>query len=79
MTGPEEEGREAARKYIGFDRCPYSYGNSGATNMDEYAAMDINAKRDQWYQGWRDEQAALGLDSRFQPLKTPNGPSSGAA
>lgn len=40
--------------------------------MDEYAATGHNAKRNEWFNGWRAEQTAMGLDSRFLPLKTPN-------
>ena len=72
MGSPIEEGKEAARMHVAFSDCPYNYGNCGVTNMDEYAATGNNLKRDLWFKGWREEQAAMGLDSRFIPLKTPN-------
>lgn len=71
-VNPLQEGREAARKLVPFSECPYCYGNCGVTSMDEYAATGNNLNRDLWFKGWREEQTAMGVDSRFLPLKTPN-------
>ncbi len=65
---PFQEGRDAARKRRPFSDCPYLYSNCGVINMDEYVSRGNDIKRDQWFNGWREEQTAMGLDSQFMPL-----------
>lgn len=57
--GPAKEGREAAHKGIPFADCPYTYGNSGARGMNEYANSGFSARRDAWFRAWSSEREAM--------------------